>query len=286
MARGNKTIEEKFNSPFASNIRKLMSENNVTQDELARAIGKTRQTVSQYVNGVSEPGYDTLVKIANYFHVSLDYLLGQTADPCMQKSAVDELGISPKAIEWIKQFVKNKTEHFDYDDTSSVFNILLEDESFTVFFFQVCAYFHAKRAECIYESLLTAEFPLDESGCRNIPRENLLFFNKKVRKALEKTAFPVNSSDNVERADYLPHEIADYMKAILEIWDSEPGDSKLLDAMDGLFRLRISELPELRARKAFESLLCTLNRHAEIEGELKSIPNCLSIAMRESNGND
>ena len=34
--------------------------------------------VSQYIHGISEPGCNTLVKIADYFDVSLDYLLGRT----------------------------------------------------------------------------------------------------------------------------------------------------------------------------------------------------------------
>lgn len=79
MARRNKTDNEKYFSPFASNIRKLMEERSITQDELAKKVGKTRQTVSQYVNGVSEPGYDTLIKIARFFDVTVDYLLGLTS---------------------------------------------------------------------------------------------------------------------------------------------------------------------------------------------------------------
>ena len=272
---------EKAKSPFATTLWRLMNRQPVTtQAQLAEITGKTRQTISQYVNGISEPGYSTLVKIADHFQVSIDYLLGRTADPSMQTSAVDELGISPKAVEWIKLFAKNETECFDHDDTASVFNMLLEDESFTVFFFQMCTYFHAKRAECIYESLLTEEFPLDESGYRSIRHDNLVVFNEKVRKALEKTAFPDDIPDNAQRDNYLPHEIADYMEAILELEDSEPGDSNYIDVMEGLFGLRVSELPELRARKAFDGLLRTLNRHAEIEGELENIPNCLSEAMR------
>ena len=67
---------DSFYSPFATNLRGLMDENGVSQQQLAQTIGKTRQTVSQYVKGISEPGYDTLVQIAGFFNVSVDYLLG------------------------------------------------------------------------------------------------------------------------------------------------------------------------------------------------------------------
>ena len=76
MGRVKKSFNEKYNSPFAVNMRELMKEYGVTQDTLAAKIGRTRQTVCQYVNGDSEPGYETLAKIADFFSVSTDYLLG------------------------------------------------------------------------------------------------------------------------------------------------------------------------------------------------------------------
>ena len=78
MAKSKKPVSEKYYSPFAKTIRELMEKNGTTQDELAEKVGKTRQTVSQYANGISEPGYDTLVKIAKHFEVSTDFLLGIT----------------------------------------------------------------------------------------------------------------------------------------------------------------------------------------------------------------
>lgn len=64
----------KYNKPFPAHLRKLMGERNITQNELAQIVGKTRQTVAQYVSGISEPGYDTLVIIAKHFNVPIDYL--------------------------------------------------------------------------------------------------------------------------------------------------------------------------------------------------------------------
>ena len=76
-----------------------MGERNITQNELAQIVGKTRQTVAQYVSGISEPGYDTLVIIAKHFNVPIDYLLGKTEDYSNAPSAVDELGLSTEAVE-------------------------------------------------------------------------------------------------------------------------------------------------------------------------------------------
>lgn len=101
MAR-NKYPEDKKGSPFASALRKLMRERGTTQEDLAKVTDKTRQTVSQYTNGISEPGYDTLVKIADFFNVSTDYLLGRTNEPSRQPCAADELGLSQANIDFLK----------------------------------------------------------------------------------------------------------------------------------------------------------------------------------------
>lgn len=97
---------DKFNSPFASALRRLMEDRKATQGELASEIGMKRQTVSQYVNGISEPSYEVLVKIARFFAVTTDYLLGLSADPAPSPSAVDDLMLSVDSVEWIKESSK------------------------------------------------------------------------------------------------------------------------------------------------------------------------------------
>lgn len=103
MARNKTQIGEKYNAPFPTALRKLMEERGVTQENIAKAAEKTRQTVSQYVNGISEPGYETLVKIADFFDVSVDYLLGRTEDSSRKPCAADELGLTPAAVAYIRQ---------------------------------------------------------------------------------------------------------------------------------------------------------------------------------------
>lgn len=75
-----------------------MRENSITQEKIAEVTGKTRQTVSQYVNGISEPGYDTLVKIADFFDVSVDYMLGRTKDRRKEPTIYDKIGLSEESI--------------------------------------------------------------------------------------------------------------------------------------------------------------------------------------------
>ena len=57
-------------------IRNLSKAMQMSQKELAEILGISRSAVASYENGARYPDYSTLVKIASYFQVSVDYLLG------------------------------------------------------------------------------------------------------------------------------------------------------------------------------------------------------------------
>ena len=54
---------------------------NLTQQEVADAIGITRISYARYEGGLREPDLSTLVNLANLYEVTTDYLLGRTDDP-------------------------------------------------------------------------------------------------------------------------------------------------------------------------------------------------------------
>ncbi|NSW91337.1 MAG: helix-turn-helix transcriptional regulator [Firmicutes bacterium] len=62
---------------IGNRIKQLRKENNLTQNQFASLFGLYDSTISQYENGKREPEYDTLIKIANKFNVSIDWLLGR-----------------------------------------------------------------------------------------------------------------------------------------------------------------------------------------------------------------
>ena len=76
--RGRKKKEIGSNSPFASRLRELLEERNITQPVLAEAIGVSRQSVGQWKDGKTVPDILDLRKSAVFFGVSTDYLLCQT----------------------------------------------------------------------------------------------------------------------------------------------------------------------------------------------------------------
>lgn len=99
MPRKQNQSNERFNDPFPSALRALMKKHSTTQEELSTYLGlKTRQSITGYCDGSTSPTIETLAKIASYYDVSTDYLLGITRDPARIPSAVDRLGLRPEAV--------------------------------------------------------------------------------------------------------------------------------------------------------------------------------------------
>lgn len=58
------------------NIRQLRLARNLSQVDLARALGVTKQSISNWENNNIQPSIDMLIRLAQFFSVSTDYLLG------------------------------------------------------------------------------------------------------------------------------------------------------------------------------------------------------------------
>ena len=61
-------------------IKELRQEKGLTQNELAEKIHSTGKSVWAYENKIAIPPLETLIKLANFFDCSLDYLCGRTDD--------------------------------------------------------------------------------------------------------------------------------------------------------------------------------------------------------------
>lgn len=60
------------------NLKKLRQQKGISQQVLADFIMVSQQSVNKYENHNVEPDINTLIKIADYFDVSVDYLIGRT----------------------------------------------------------------------------------------------------------------------------------------------------------------------------------------------------------------
>ena len=62
-------------------LKELRKEKGLSQLRLATDLHTTQNTISRYETGERKPGIAELIKIADYFNVSVDYLIGRTDCP-------------------------------------------------------------------------------------------------------------------------------------------------------------------------------------------------------------
>ena len=62
---------------FANRVKALRKENGWTQDDFARRVGVSRSCIGNWEQGLREPEYESLEKIADMFNVDIEYLNGK-----------------------------------------------------------------------------------------------------------------------------------------------------------------------------------------------------------------
>ena len=68
------------------NLKKIRNEKNITQIRLSIAAEVSQETISAYESGKAFPSVETLIKIADFLDVSIDYLLNRTDNPLINGS--------------------------------------------------------------------------------------------------------------------------------------------------------------------------------------------------------
>ncbi|MDO5331072.1 MAG: helix-turn-helix transcriptional regulator [Bacillota bacterium] len=63
---------------MVKNLKLLRDKAGISQAKLAEIAGISQQAINKYENTNTEPDIATLIKIANYFNTSVDYLIGNT----------------------------------------------------------------------------------------------------------------------------------------------------------------------------------------------------------------
>lgn len=66
---------------FGDRLKELREDANMTQEQLAEKLNINKSSISSYETNSKMPSVDKLVKIADIFKVSLDYLTCRTKDP-------------------------------------------------------------------------------------------------------------------------------------------------------------------------------------------------------------
>ena len=136
MPRKKSETHSELTARLAERIGGLLKSRGVSQRALADYIGITAQAVSLYANGATAPDIDALIKMAQFFNVSTDYLLGlsdaETAS-IEERAICDYTGLSADSIEALhkishgyRNFTKNEKARFFIDAALSSENLVFD----------------------------------------------------------------------------------------------------------------------------------------------------------------
>ena len=75
---------------FSERIKELRRKNKLSQEALGKILGLRQDAISTYERGKNYPEVRNLLILADYFGVSLDYLMGRTDDPEVHQLSTPE----------------------------------------------------------------------------------------------------------------------------------------------------------------------------------------------------
>jgi transcriptional regulator with XRE-family HTH domain len=87
---------------FGDKLRELRKEKKVSQEEIGKLCGVAKNTVSNWENNINKPDIDLVLKLAQYFNVTTDYLLGFTQDD-LDKIKQLEIALKNAGVDNIEQ---------------------------------------------------------------------------------------------------------------------------------------------------------------------------------------
>lgn len=87
-------------SNFGENLKQLRKSRGLTQKDFGTMVGLSKAVVSKYETGMGYPSFDILVRIAQYFGVTTDYLLG-----VVRSKIIDVSELSDSQIAAIHQLI-------------------------------------------------------------------------------------------------------------------------------------------------------------------------------------
>lgn len=86
------------NANLSKNLKNLRKKNNLTQLQMSKILNLGSTTYQSYEQEVSEPNIEVLIKIANFYNISVDELLGRETDMLNLKFLDDDQSLIIKAV--------------------------------------------------------------------------------------------------------------------------------------------------------------------------------------------
>ena len=127
-------IPDNYLLPFPRRFRLLIDETRTSQQEIADHVGVTRKAIAQWKDGKTNPDVYSFVKIAEFFKVPYEYLLGETDSKVRANMKLaEDLKLSDKAINRLLNWSLADKENKSDIPRSEIFSDLVADDDFEKF---------------------------------------------------------------------------------------------------------------------------------------------------------
>lgn len=90
---------------LSDRLKQLRQEKHLRQSQVAALVNVTKSAVSSWESDIRQPPYSTLIRLADIYHVSTDYLLGRTDD-----RSLDLSGLTAAEVALVTELVASMTE--------------------------------------------------------------------------------------------------------------------------------------------------------------------------------
>lgn len=130
MRKVTKSDKPTKNSSIGERIKYIRTSKNMTQDDLATTVYKSRQEINYFENGTRKPDIETLISIAKCLDVSMDYLCGlnEIEKPNAEYQAISNmLGLNANAIETIELSLPKASINTIFDNDRDSVSYLFEE---------------------------------------------------------------------------------------------------------------------------------------------------------------
>ncbi len=115
---------------FSEKLKTLRENANLLQKELACELNVTSQTISGWEIGRTTPDYETLVKIAQYFQVSTDFLLNNNSKQNNLEDKINNYEILKELLINIGYY--NKNDNITEKDLNNIIEFLKANKKFLI----------------------------------------------------------------------------------------------------------------------------------------------------------
>lgn len=191
-----------MNSDFPRIITFLRKERGLSQKQVSQDLGISQALLSHYEKGIRECGLDFLVKAADYFEVSTDYLLGRTVQRKPASVSSDDIPESDEIKHLQGNMINQVNRKLIMNTTTVIFDLLAQigEKKLTnaVSNYLMCAEYQVFRAiYCADKTNTQTMFSIDRNRYQNLTSASMIIDLEIIDTLIEKNGLSLALSPDI-----------------------------------------------------------------------------------------